>query len=239
VANPVPDRPVPKPAGRWHHGDLRRALVETALALLEERGVDALTVRELARRLGVSHAAPGHHFPDKLALLAAVAAEGYRRFGASLEAAAQGATAPGERLGRIGMAYVRFALDHPATFRIMFGREMADCADMPEELRAASAAAYAVLERTVAEVAGGPSPLHALAAWSLVHGAALLYLDGPVRHRLPGPDPRDAFEQAMQAILSGAVKLPDSGRAAARPAGTKLRRPGRRANRSGSPRRGR
>lgn len=195
-----------KPRGKHHHGDLRRALVRAGLDLLEERGIEALTVRGLARRVRVSHAAPAYHFPDKLALLAAVAAEAYRRFRAALEAAAQEAARPTERLGRIGMAYVRFALDHPATFRLMFGRELASCSDAPLDLREASSSAYGVLEAAVADAVGQPSPIDALAAWSLVHGAVMLYLDGPVRNRLPAEDPRGAFEQAMEAILGGGLE---------------------------------
>jgi len=195
-------------ARRPHRGDLRRALVEAALRLLDERGVEAVTVRELARRLGVSHAAPAHHFPDKLALLAAVAAEGYRRFAASLSAAVQDPSLPGQRLSRIGMAYLTFALEHPSTFRVMFGRELADRSLQFEELGQASRAAHAVLEEAVTDAVGVPSPLHAMAAWSLVHGAAMLYLDGPLRSWLPEEDPRGAFERAMSAILSGRAGPP-------------------------------
>jgi len=199
-----PDRARAKSAGQRHHGDLRRALVIAGLELLEEEGVDALTIRALARRLGVSHAAPGHHFPDKVALLAGVAAEGYRRFGGALQAAADRAPAPAARMRAIGLAYVRFALDHPATFRVMFGRELADCAAQPPELQEASAAAYAILQRTSEAVAGAPgAELQAFAGWALVHGAAVLYLDGALRRGLPpGRAGRARFEELVGAVMT-------------------------------------
>ena len=204
-------------------------MVEAGLDLIEAGGIEALTVRGVARRLGVSHAAPAHHFPDKLALLAAVAAEGYRRFGAALRGAAAEAPHPRQRLARIGMAYLRFALDHPATFRLMFGRELAHCAEAPTDLREASATAYAVLESEVEKVAGEPSPIHALAAWSLVHGAALLYLDGPVRERLSPGNARAEFERAMEVILSGELDAPSArASASARAAPPRPRKRGRR-----------
>ncbi len=198
------DRAAAKPAGQRHHGDLRRALVLAGVELLEEEGVEALTIRALARRLGVSHAAPGHHFPEKVALLAAVAAEGFRRFGSALESAAGRAPAPAGRMKAIGIAYVRFALDHPATFRVMFGRELAGCREQPAELQEASAAAYAVLQRTSEEVAGAPgAELQAFAGWALVHGAAVLYLDGALRRGLPpGRAGRARFEQLVEAVMT-------------------------------------
>ena len=187
------------------------------MELLERDGIDALTVRALARRLGVSHAAPGHHFPDRRALLAAVAAEGFRRFRAALEDAAGAASSARERMSRIGFAYVRFALDHPGTFRVMFGRELADCATAPAELQEASGAAYAVLARTASENADSPrgAELRAFAGWALVHGAALLYLDGALRGGVPaGRDARAAFEKLLGEVL----QVPIEGkRAGARP----------------------
>ncbi len=201
----------PEPVRRRHHGDLRRALVLAGLAAIEERGVTALTIRGLARRLGVSHAAPAHHFPDKLALLSAVAAEGFRRFEAALRQEARGGATPRERMRYIGRAYVHFALDHPATFRVMFGRELADCAQATAELREASASAYAVLQETADAAAGSPAagPIRAFAGWALVHGAALLYLDGALRPRLPaGAAGRAAFEALVDSVLSGEPAAP-------------------------------
>ncbi len=222
MTSPSRDHAAPKPPGRHHHGELRRALVLAGIEVLEREGVEALTVRALARRLGVSHAAPAHHFPDKRALLAAVAAEGFRRFEAALRTAAVGAATPRARMRRIGFAYVRFALDHPATFRVMFGRELADCPKAPAELNEASSAAYAVLQETSEALARSPEEAraHAFAGWALVHGAALLYLDGALRPALPpGAAARARFEALLQAVLSRAppeVDAPASGKGHAR-----------------------
>jgi AcrR family transcriptional regulator len=107
----------------YHHGDLRHALVEAALSIIDQEGVEALTIRRLARAVGVSHAAPAHHFADKTAIVMAVATEGFRIFGDHLEQASPDldAGAPGHLIA-IGRAYCRFAWDHPAYYRIMFGQ---------------------------------------------------------------------------------------------------------------------
>jgi AcrR family transcriptional regulator len=221
----VPGSPIaPKPPRRRHHGDLRRALVLAGLEAIEELGVAALTIRGLARRLGVSHAAPAHHFPDKLALLSAVASEGFRRFETALREEARAGATPRQRMQRIGRAYVRFALDHPATFRVMFGRELADCSQATSELQQASASAYAVLQETAEAAAGSreAGEVHAFAGWALVHGAALLYLDGALRPRLPADSAgRAAFEELVDAVLSRgppAVRRGSGGRAQKREA---------------------
>lgn len=201
----------PKPPRRRHHGDLRRALVLAGVEAVEEHGVASLTIRGLARRLAVSHAAPAHHFPDKLALLSAVASEGFRRFEAALREEAAGGAVPRERMRRIGRAYVRFALDHPALFRLMFGRDLADCSRAGPELQEASASAYAVLQETADASAGSPEAgrIHAFAGWALVHGAALLYLDGALRPALPaGPAGRAAFEALVDALFTGGPAAP-------------------------------
>ena len=215
----APGAPVaPKPPRRRHHGDLRRALVLAGLEAIEEHGVAALTIRGLARRLQVSHAAPAHHFPDKLALLSAVAAEGFRRFEAALRSEAESAAVPRQRMRRIGRAYVRFALDHPATFRVMFGRELADCSQATPELRQASASAYSVLQETADAAAGSPEGgrIVAFAGWALVHGAALLYLDGALHPALPvGDAGRAAFEELVDTVLQVG---PPARRARRRPA---------------------
>lgn len=139
----------------YHHGDLQAAILEAAGRIIEKEGLKGLSVREAARRAGVSHNAPYRHFPDREALLAALAAEGFRALGKALE----------NRRGReMAEAYVRFALEYPQRFRLMFGG-----ARYPE-LEARFGAAFAEL--------GAEAKLAAPAAWSLVHGLALLLLDG-------------------------------------------------------------
>jgi AcrR family transcriptional regulator len=175
-----------KPARRYHHGDLRHALLEASTAIVDREGTEALTLREVARRLGVSHAAPSHHFADKTALLAAVAASGFEALARAMDAAlGRAGTDPLERLKATGVAYVRFAVEHPRRFRLMFGPELAEC-DEPE-LTTGSASSFEVLVSavTAALAARGISDserirLTTVSAWSLVHGLATLYLD----HRL-------------------------------------------------------
>jgi len=155
----------------YHHGDLRSTLVQAAGNLLEEQGLAALSLREAARRAGVSHNAPYRHFPDRDALLAALAGEGFRRLGEELKG----------RAGReMGEAYVRFALAHPNRFRLMFGGQL-DLEAHPE-LRAAAAATYEGLIASFRVRGDVTSPeLAAAAAWSLTHGLAHLLLDGHFR----------------------------------------------------------
>jgi AcrR family transcriptional regulator len=142
----------------YHHGDLRTAVLAAAANMLEEKGIAGLSVREAARRADVSHNAPYRHFPDRDALLAALAKEGFIQ----LEKALQ------KHAGReLGEAYVRFALAHPELFRLMFGRELHAEA---QNTRARFAEAFAGL--------GAEAQFAAAAAWSLVHGLANLILDG-------------------------------------------------------------
>lgn len=139
----------------YHHGDLRTAVLAAAGELIENEGLDSLSVREAARRAGVSHNAPYRHFPDRDALLAALAADGF----AALDKVLNG------RSGReLGEAYVRFALTHPQRFRLMF---------MKGEPRA-------TYERFASAFAGSgaEAKLAAAAAWGLIHGLASLILDG-------------------------------------------------------------
>src|SRR5215467_6476697 len=111
----------------YHHGDLRRQLIVAAEQIIRERGVDGFTLREAARRVGVSPAAPAHHFKDARGLLTEVAALGFRDFGDALEAAdKKGGADPAERLRLQAAAYVRFALQHPARFQLMFRSDQLD-----------------------------------------------------------------------------------------------------------------
>lgn len=185
---------------RYHHGDLRRALIEAALQLLDAEGEVALTTRTLAKRLGVSHSAPGHHFRDRQALLAAVAAEAFGGLSDELEAAAQAVPAPAERLVVVGQTYVRFAMRHPARFRLMFGAVAADASLFDQRTRALK-----VLHEAVQAAAGAGSTSGdelVFTAWSLVHGLATLWLDGPARLFYQVPE---AFEANVARVLSGAV----------------------------------
>lgn len=166
----------------YHHGDLRRALIEASLALVSEEGFSALTLREVARRAGVTHAAPYRHFPDKEALLAAVAEEGFRAMAALMRERMDKVEGPVERLGACGVAYVLFAVQHPAHFRVMFGPHFAKPRDH-EGLAKEGSTAFGLLVQSIVQGQqagllreGEPLPL-ALMAWSQVHGLASLLVD--------------------------------------------------------------
>ena len=168
----------------YHHGDLRHALLKGALELLAEGGPSHLTLRGAARRAGVSVAAPYRHFTDKRALLAAVAEDGFL----AMQRACDDAIASGDddviaRFWRHGMAYVRFAVENPAQYRVMFGPELAD-KRVYDDLYRAARAAFGSLEASLALCAeaglfdAGEIELRAMRAWALVHGLASLFLDG-------------------------------------------------------------
>jgi AcrR family transcriptional regulator len=179
-----------KPKRDYHHGALRRTLIEAAVETISARGVDALNLRELAVRVGVTSGAPYHHFPSREDLLAAIADEGFGRLEADLIAARDGALArPGARLEAMGLAYVRFAAGNPGYFRAMF-RGDAQSARATE----AGPRAFELLRDTVLACQasgdapqGDPAPL-TLIAWSTVHGLATLWVDGALPFRGMAPD---------------------------------------------------
>jgi len=173
------------PRQPYHHGDLQRALIAAAEAILIERGVEGFTLREAARRAGVSAAAPAHHFGSAAGLLTEVAVLGFETLTRYLrEGAAGGGADPAARLQGQGMGYVRFARAHPARFLLMFRKDRLSWQD--GRLRAAGQAAFAELQDVVRAyrgiAAGQPLDRAALAtvlaAWSTVHGFAHLALDG-------------------------------------------------------------
>lgn len=162
-------------ARSYHHGDLKRALVDQAVRLIAADGPAALSLREVARRAGVSHAAPQHHFKDKVGLLTAVAAEGFRLLAAELEAAYRAT----DSFLEVGVAYVRFATQQRPYFEVMFRPDLYRGDD--PELAAASEQARAMLYGPVVRLTDTrDSELMrgAIAAWSLVHGLATLILNG-------------------------------------------------------------
>lgn len=189
----------------YHHGSLRDALVEAALGAVEEAGADALSMRDLARRAGVSSGAPYRHFADKTALLAAVATLGFIRFDARLGATAEQNAGRDldavDRVSSLGVTYVRFAAEHPHLFRLMFGPS-APPPGTDQALDAARIAARDHLPRALGKLqAEGLAADASLAeltelAWALVHGVASLHLDGLI----PG-DPA-AAERLAQRVTS-------------------------------------
>ena len=166
----------------YHHGDLHRTLVDAAAKIVAKAGAGAVTLREVARLAGVSHNAPYRHFDSLSALLAAVATEGFEQFGARLREAADAEPDAKKRRNAIGRAYLRFALDNPRLYLLMFGAEL-DKAQHPE-LRAAADEAFSVLTGTLAR-AGRAGHADAINAWAFVHGLAHLVLDKQIKPNDP------------------------------------------------------
>ncbi len=167
----------------YHHGDLRQALLDAALALLEEGGLPNLSLRKAAKRAGVSPGAPYHHFVSRGALMAAIAQEGFERLAAEMECA--GGDDPEAKLRCCGEAYVRFALDHPAHFRVMFRPELSQRDEHPELQAVADATFQRLVDHVRAAQGEGAVPdgrleAFVMLAWSTAHGLASLLVDGPV-----------------------------------------------------------
>lgn len=185
--------------------DLREQVLSASLELIEKEGVAALSLREVARRAGVSHQAPYHHFGSKDALVAELVARGYTQLSEMLEAAEKSRGAPSRRLRLAGRAYVDFALRHPAAFRIMFRPELADFSACPSA-EAAGSRAYSVLVRLVEETFGGRrvprDRLDALVTmnWSMVHGLASLVLDGSLGKQASSGRSRSAKGKSGKSI---------------------------------------
>jgi AcrR family transcriptional regulator len=180
-------RPNPQP---YHHGDLRRALIDTALELVTEEQDWTFSLRELARRAGVSHQAPYNHFPEKQDLLSAVAVVGFERLRDGMLRATAGIDAPEALVNVIGRTYVHLGLENPALYRLMFSQALARAGpgDRPRVVRSAGARARAVLEEAIQRGARSGvfavSPdnpkdqiLAAHAFWSAVHGLTMLVID--------------------------------------------------------------
>jgi AcrR family transcriptional regulator len=205
----VPRKVRPAKSQPYHHGDLRRALIETALELVTEEQDWAFSLREVARRAGVSHHAPYNHFPEKVDLLAAAAAVGFERLRDGLRRAMVGID-DADALVAIGRTYVRLGLENPALYRLMFGPALsaAGSAARPTVARAAGAEARAVLEEVILRGARSgvfavapDSPkevaLSALSVWSATHGLTMLVID-----KVP---PADLSVDAMIERLLGMV----------------------------------
>ena len=192
----------------YHHGDLRQALIEGALTLInEKKDGRTLSLREVARRVGVSNAAPYRHFADKDELLAALAEKGFRMLTAFLRAGVASADDPLRSLQASGVGYVKFAIAHPSYYRVMFSAFQPDEATCTE-LDEAGQEAFSVLVDAIAIAQaagkvkpGDPQPL-AWVAWSLVHGLAMLVIE----RQLPLMDEASvvAFaELATQSLMEG------------------------------------
>jgi AcrR family transcriptional regulator len=189
-------RAAKKPAKPYHHGDLRRALLDEALRTIQTQGVEHLTLRTVGERLGVSRSALYRHFADKEALLATVGKEGFSTLRQALADA-------WERNGRgrigfeaMGRAYVQFAVAHPSHYRVMFGGFIDSAAKDGQFVAEAKAAFQVLVDALVEQQKAGDicrdDPVQmARFAWAVVHGTAMLVIDGQV----PEVAQREAFEQ--------------------------------------------
>jgi AcrR family transcriptional regulator len=183
-------RAVPRahPKAAYHHGALRDALIEASLTLIARDGIAGLNFREVARLAGVTHGAPYHHFPDKAALLRAIAEDGFARLAAQLTEVRARAADPAVALEACVLAYVKFAQDHPGHFRAMFYKPAEDPGSEASVDRTGEAAFQIVVDAIAdCQRAGvappGPAMTLALLIWAAAHGLAALWLDGPLVKR--------------------------------------------------------
>jgi AcrR family transcriptional regulator len=192
--------------GTYHHGDLRAALLAEAAAMIADGGVTTVTMRAISQRLGVSRAAPYRHFKDKSALLVAVAAAGFERLKDRLHSIDADSPRPGiERFRRMGEEYVRFALENPAHYHLMYGKEAITRRDVPE-LRESADALLALLvgvirahQRNGSIKRGNPEAL-AYTAWSAVHGLASLVIEGQIEATV---NVDELIRQTTRTLLDG------------------------------------
>ena len=192
---------------RYHHGDLRRSLLDAATALLRTEGASELSLRGVAAAAGVSHQAPYHHFASKDGLLAALAAEAFVELSAAMREGASGDARA--RLVALGAGYARFAVGDPERFRVMFGPILGRKNEHPE-LLAAAGESLAILEQAVAAASEGAPPAAiaeaTIASWSLIHGYATLVVDGAL-DAIPEASARspEAMARALGELLARAI----------------------------------
>jgi AcrR family transcriptional regulator len=208
----MPSRAPRAPRGRprprsYHHGDLKAALVDAAVEILRAQGPQALTLRAVARRVGVSQAAPYRHFADRRALVAAVAEQGFRRLQQAMLARMHTAQ-EGGRVGlkQVALAYVEFGLANPAEYRVMFGPEVAITDDLPELRKTARSVLGFVAEgirqlQDAGLVGAGDPWLIAVTIWSTVHGLVMLTLDRQTAGVAPNVDA--LVEEATRIMMFG------------------------------------
>jgi AcrR family transcriptional regulator len=198
-------RPARKRADRYHHGDLRRALLQAAVRAIHSHGVDGLTLRQVGSTLGVSRTALYRHFADKSALLSAVAAEGFRML--RLELVEAWETGGRGRTGfeAMGMAYVQFAVAHPSHYRVMFSADVASAAN-PELTEEGASTFQALVDSLIAQqhdgLLRGDDPLQmARFVWANVHGIAMLAIDRRLAHQ--NADVEEVTRYSIERIRTG------------------------------------
>lgn len=207
--------PKSRKTGAYHHGDLRQALIEAARTVLREEGTGKLSLRAVARRAGVSHAAAYYHFEDKTSLIAAVAIAAFDGLNAAIQKVYEQDRPLLERFKASAFAYITFALDNPQEFRIMFLPELRSDA-VRTEVEKAGRAGH---DRTVGFVrklqeeghlVSGDSEGIAISVWSMVHGLATLMIDGPLYRNAKTRKGREALIAASVTHLLGGIIKSDA-----------------------------
>ena len=197
----MPTRRLPTAADA---GDLRQRILDTSRALLAEVGVAGLSLREVARRAGVTHQAPYHHFADRESILAELVAQGFDELARRLAKAHAGAK-PDDRAATLvasGLAYVGFALDQPGVFRVMFRPDLCDLGRF-ESAQEAGTRAHGELLHLVRLMHGEPvDDTVAAVVWAQVHGLAMLLLDGPLGQRLGARRERLAYVRGALTLFA-------------------------------------
>jgi AcrR family transcriptional regulator len=178
------------PSKKYHHGDLKNALIKAGVEILAKDGVGGLSLRKVAKRAGVSHSAPYAHFKDRQSLIAAISTEGFRQLYDELDAAVSAhADDPREQLVEAAWAYVQFAMNNTDTFKIMFSGVLEKEKDYPSFVEISNKTFERVVKIVqVCQRAGvlrpGPSELVAVSVWGQVHGIISLALEGQITHRV-------------------------------------------------------
>jgi AcrR family transcriptional regulator len=188
----------PKPADSYHHGDLRQALIDAAFAQVESAGADSLSLAQLAKALRVSQPAPYKHFPDRDALLAIVAARGFREFTAQLQKAVD-ANGKGSALLRMSRAYVEFGTRRPGIYRLMFASHILAERSVDQELGLVARGSFNLLVDAI-DGKGGPRrrQLKALRIWVALHGLVMLTIQGLMK----GGDATIETDDLIEEILA-------------------------------------
>jgi len=213
-------RPVRKSINAYHHGDLRDALVQAALQQVEQAGPEAVSIKALAKQLGVSQPAPYRHFADREALLAAVTAEAFRQFSAGLR---ESIRKPSRRskLSRLAQATLSFGLRRNGIYRLMFASRIMACAAKGSELHNAATETFGlVLEALEAPTVGLLRERHALQIWAALHGVVMLAEQGLLTGQVARITREELVEDIVaQTKLALSVAIEAAGRGAVRRAG--------------------
>jgi len=206
---PAAEQLPPKP---YHHGDLHRQILCAARDLLEENNIASLSLRAVAKKVGVSHTAPYRHFKDKESLLAGIAGEGFGELTAQMtEAAEMHPGDPGAQLQEAGKRYVQLVAENPQCVQLMFGGVL-PCDDTYPELREAGDKAFAALKKIIEEgqiqgaFKAGDTDFIALSAWSGIHGLSLLFMSGSINEAVATPIEGHTLTTAIIAMLLDGIK---------------------------------